>query len=231
MINIITVVKDNKPGLEKTIGSIAHVKREDVKYFVVDGGSVDGTAELLGAREDDIVDAWVSEPDRGIYDAMNKGLGFVEKGHILFVGAGDRLLWLPTARDIDEYDIAYGDVMIGKRRYRSRFGWRMRIGNTLHHQGLFVKLNAIPSELFDLRYSVWSDMDMNQKLYRRGVSHKRLDAVVCDVEPGGISAKADRNEMVDITRKNFGALMAQIVRAIAAYNAIRSAFVRAVSRQ
>lgn len=226
MINIITVVRNNKLGLERTLASVALVKREDVKYFVIDGGSIDGTTDLLRGRKDDIVDDWVSESDQGIYDAMNKGLGFVKNGHVLFVGAGDRVLWLPGTQEIDAYDVAYGDVVIGNRRYKSRFSWRLRIGNTLHHQGLFVKLSAFPSGLFDLRYPVWSDMDINQQLYRRGVSRKRLDAIVCNVEPGGISSRANRNEMVEITRKNFGAPMAQIVRAIASYNAIRSALIR-----
>ncbi len=72
-LSIITINYNNREGLRKTIESVVNQTCQDFEYIVIDGGSTDGSAEVIKEFEDKI-DSWVSEPDKGIYNAMNKGI-------------------------------------------------------------------------------------------------------------------------------------------------------------
>jgi glycosyltransferase involved in cell wall biosynthesis len=91
MLSIITVVLNDRDGLEKTLNSLMNEDKNNYEHILIDGGSVDGTVEYIKTRFDRI-DCLVSEPDKGIYDAMNKGVGLASGAVISFLNAGDLAL-------------------------------------------------------------------------------------------------------------------------------------------
>src|SRR6266498_2998001 len=88
MISIITVVLNMKDGLERTVRSVAGQTYSDIEFVVIDGGSTDGTLDLIKKYEDKI-SYWSNEKDEGIYDAMNKGLRKAKGDYVWFLNAGD----------------------------------------------------------------------------------------------------------------------------------------------
>lgn len=95
IISIITVVFNASLVLEETVLSVLKQKDDAVEYIIIDGGSTDGTIDVIKKYQDRISD-WVSEPDTGIYDAMNKGILRANGKYICFINTGDLLFELPT---------------------------------------------------------------------------------------------------------------------------------------
>lgn len=204
-LTIITVCYNDAGLLEQTIANIAAIKREGIAYLVIDGGSNDGTRELV-ERHGHVVDSWVSEPDMGIYDAMNKGWGMADShSRVLFLGAGDKIISLPDS--LDNYgagEIVYGDVMVGGRRFHSVADYRLRFSNTLHHQALLVPRTLHPNPPFDTRFRVYADYDFNLRLMGMGAHFTYVSEMVGYAEPGGISADKRHVENFKVVRHNLG---------------------------
>ena len=115
--SIITVNYNNKNGLRKTIESVIHQSFRDFEYIVIDGGSTDGSADVL-KEYDAQIDYWVSEPDKGIYNAMNKGIGMAAGDYLQFLNSGDSLvsdditMRMTEALKSKEYpSILYGNML------------------------------------------------------------------------------------------------------------------------
>jgi len=87
-LSIITVNLNNEVGLSKTIESVQNQTYRDYEYIIIDGGSIDGSLNILNEYSQ-IFTHWVSEPDSGIYDAMNKGIKFAKGEWIIFMNSGD----------------------------------------------------------------------------------------------------------------------------------------------
>lgn len=224
-IFVVTVCRNAKTRLITTIKSVNALRCDDLYYVVVDGNSNDGTKEVLieAGRQ---IDRWVSEPDQGIYDAMNKAVSLLppEDGHVLFLGAGDRLLELPTRGERESGAVLFGSVQIGETPFRSAAGWKLKVGNTLHHQGLFTPRFVLAKMRFDTRYELYADFDLNQRLLRAKIPFRALDKVIAFAEPGGVSWHAQKSEMINIARKNFGILWGTMARIWADYRALRMRF-------
>lgn len=115
LISIITVVYNGEKYLEETIQSVINQTYENVEYIIIDGGSTDGTLEIIKKYEDKI-DYWVSEKDGGIYDAMNKGIDVATGEWLNFMNAGDSFYSNQTLMEVfnnknyELYNILYGDV-------------------------------------------------------------------------------------------------------------------------
>jgi glycosyltransferase involved in cell wall biosynthesis len=114
-LSIITINKDNAEGLEKTIQSVVEQTFDDFEYIVIDGASSDGSVEIIKKYADRIT-YWVSEPDSGIYNAMNKGIRKAQGDYCLFLNSGDFLINTNTLtevfeeiKDCPESDIYYSD--------------------------------------------------------------------------------------------------------------------------
>lgn len=212
-LTIITVAFNARAALEDSVESVRALSRPDVSYIVIDGGSNDGTVEFLQSCCDTI-DYWLSEPDRGIYNAMNKALQFAAQGsYVLFLGAGDRILRVPDPETMAEArrslaQMLFGDVRIGARLFRSSFSAKLQYRNTLHHQGLWIRKGALEEPWFDETLNVYSDWDLNLRLFQRQVSAKRLYHEVAYAEPDGISAKPHLAEIGRMLLKRCGPLRA-----------------------
>lgn len=218
MIYILTVCQNAKSKLAATIESVNSFRTEDLYFLVIDGDSTDGTKELL-AKSGKRVDQWISAPDTGIYDAMNKGISLLpmKEGHVLVLGAGDLLLSLPSIEKTQSNTVLYGNVQVGDSLFTSKVGWKLRAGNTLHHQGLFIPRALLANLSYNPRYRIYADFDLNQRIYRSKIPFRALKTTIAFAEPGGVSWGASQLEMATIACANFGVFWGWVARLWIAY--------------
>lgn len=198
-ISIITATLNNLPGLQKTTSSIQSQTFRDFEHVVVDGGSSDGTVEWLATNSDSI--RWLSEPDSGIADAMNKGLSMATGEWILFLHSEDALVdddsleqamrTLETGADIVSYHV---EVVKGARSriYKSHgFSWRINF-KTIPHQGAFCRrllFDRLGS--FDPRFHVAMDYEFFLRAHRSGAIAEAVDLVIARMPDTGVSSLRD----------------------------------------
>jgi glycosyltransferase involved in cell wall biosynthesis len=213
LITCITVVYNGEKTIENTIKSIINMKKNyNIEYIIIDGGSTDKTINILTQYEDKI-SFWLSEADKGIYDAMNKGWNIAKDSYILFLGAGDELLKLPRKCFLENKTnniIYYGNVNIGSLPYFSNMSWKFKVGNTLHHQALLIPKSLWPCDPFELKYKVYADYEFNTRLYKSGLSFIHLDDFEAFALPGGLSSNINVRELLSIIHKKFGFFWALI---------------------
>lgn len=204
-ITIITVTYNAIDALSKTLNNLRHFRRKYYEYIIIDGGSTDGTLELI-KNTPDLIDKWTSEKDNGIYDAMNKGWALADSdSHIIYLGAGDKLLSLPSIIDEDKYKVIYGDVVRGSAGiFKSNVSCRLILGNSIHHQALLVPKSINPKPPFDTKFKIYADFDFNQRLYKRNVIFKYCESLKGYASLGGVSEVLDIKEMTEVIFKNYG---------------------------
>jgi glycosyltransferase involved in cell wall biosynthesis len=207
-LSIITVVFNGGTELGPVIDSVTKARRHSelaIEYIVVDGGSNDGTIDLISRRTTEI-DQWITEPDDGLYDAMNKGIRMARGEWLYFLNCGDQLLTVPGCLQHagDHYDIVSGRVLInGWYPYRPRWNWLFRFGNYLHHQGTFYRRDRmIP---YDLKYHILADINNNQRMYKAGYKCLIVDDAIAIHTAGGVSNdRVKRLERYRVFYDNFG---------------------------
>jgi glycosyltransferase involved in cell wall biosynthesis len=206
VLTVLTVVFNGGDQLASTMESVLALRRADIEYIVIDGGSTDSTVDLL-RRYEDRLDYWLSEPDQGIYDAMNKGIARARGVFVIHLNIGDQLLGVPLMlNEALPCDIACiaGRVRTGSDTVHIPSASRaLKMHNTLHHQGCFYRRG--PALRYDLRYRVFSDFDLNQRLVKAGYRIQICNDVVAVHDQGGISHTTRRfNEVFQIICKNEG---------------------------
>ena len=102
-LSIITINLNNKEGLQKTIESIVNQTFRDYEFIIIDGGSNDGSIDVIELYKENIT-YWISEPDKGIYNAMNKGISIAKGEYYYFLNTGDRLISNDVLEKIFEDD-------------------------------------------------------------------------------------------------------------------------------
>lgn len=214
-ITVVTVTYNCAAVLQAAIDSVAGQTYPHVEYIVVDGGSTDGTVEIIRQNAAQIT-RWVSEPDGGIYDAMNKGIAMATGDFIYFLGGDDRLypevLGLVAAQMKDLQSVYYGDVcFVGDRHgvYDGVFNRNKLIRRNICHQAIFYPC-AVLSEgkKYDLAYKTYADYVFNMELWGSGVRFVYLGLVVADFRVGGASISGDAlffERRKALIRKYFGA--------------------------
>ena len=212
LVGVITVVLNGCEYLEQTIQSVLNQSYDNVEYIIIDGGSTDGTVDIIRKYEY-AIDYWISEPDKGLYDAMNKGWSVAGGlSFVLFLGAGDKILNLPP--DIKKFDIShviFGKVDLGEEKFfNSKADIRLRLGNTLHHQALLINKSLSPEPPFNAKYKIYADFDFNQRLLKQGVKFIRSGNFVSYAMPGGVTGKLCIRESASIVKKNFGIFWATL---------------------
>lgn len=172
LFSIITITFNAEATLEPTLQSVAAQQENDYEYLIIDGASKDGTVAL--ARQYDYVTRIISEPDRGLYDAMNKGIKAATGEYLIFLNAGDTLYTPDTLKKIHDFigenrpDILYGETAIvdSDRRFISmrrlktpeKLSWKsFRMGMLVCHQAFIVRRELAP--LYDLSYRFSADFD------------------------------------------------------------------------
>jgi len=208
-LSILVVIFNARPRLPELLESIFRQKADDVELVVIDGGSHDGTLEYLCTHEDQI-DYWLSEPDRGIYDAMNKAVARATGTFLLHLNIGDALVEIPReelerTRNTNVVLLSFPVELSTKRTFRPSYGIGLRFSNTLHHQGTFYRRSIFP--VYDIALKVFADFDVNQRLALSGAQEFIGQRVVAYHETDGVSAQRSVEKIAEfrsIVRKNYG---------------------------
>ncbi len=200
-ITIITINLNNAIGLRKTIESVINQPCKFFEYIIIDGGSKDDSVTIIKTYEDQIY-YWISEPDTGIYNAMNKGIMKANGDYCLFLNSGDYL----TENLFDKLfevnfkaDIVYGNIIlcyndgsqsrdIGAGRDELTF-YDFFAGNSIRHQGAFIKTSLFKAYgMYNESYEIVSDWAFFLKVVIfEGVSVKYLNIDIAYFDPYGIS--------------------------------------------
>lgn len=172
-VSIITVVRNGAETIGQTIDSVSIQQQIDFEHLVIDGASTDSTLDILVARRHDRL-RWISEPDLGIYDAMNKGIAMARGEWILFLGADDALVDPKVLSDIFcKFETSSYDVICGRSSYLDgqqcvpRLDWHTRVFNTVHHQAALYNRRLFADFRYRLDISVVADYELNYLVYRQ----------------------------------------------------------------
>jgi len=199
-LSIITVNYNNLEGLKKTVESIVNQTWQEFEYIVIDGGSTDGSKEYLESQSTKI-DYWVSEPDKGVYNAMNKGIAKATGEYLLFLNSGDVLynnnVLLETKKALLlDMDIVYGDLWIisgldkgFRNRYPDFIDFPFLKQTSLGHPSTFVKKKIFYTYgLYRTDLKIVSDWAFFIKvLGKHEVSHCKIDHIIATFYEGGLS--------------------------------------------
>lgn len=219
-VSIITVVYNAAADLRLTLENLLQIKYENLELIVVDGGSTDGTRTVIEEFSLHIAH-WVSEPDDGIYDAMNKGLRMSSGDYVWFVNAGDYAYDSHVLENIfkgrEQYaDVYYGETLVvddcgevkGLRRKRlpERLTWHsLRKGMVVCHQSFIAARDIVP--MYDLKYRYAADIDWVIETLRRSKRIENTHSVISVFRQGGASTvhrKESLCERFDIMRRYYG---------------------------
>ncbi len=168
-ISIITVVRNGVDTLESCIQSVVGQAYENIEFIIIDGGSTDGTLDIL-RRYNNRIGFWVSESDRGIYDAMNKGIRHVTGERILFLGSDDTLsadLRTVAPLLIHGDTIYYGDAYWRrlKRLYDGPFTTAKLARTNICQQAIFYPRAVFKKYAFNLCYPLQADWELNMRCF------------------------------------------------------------------
>ena len=210
-LSIITINYNNHEGLKKTIDSVVAQTFRDFEWIVIDGGSTDGSRELIEDFASHIA-YWVSEPDKGIYNAMNKGMDHAHGDYLLFLNSGD---WLYNETSLERCfahdfsaDVMYGDCLFhyadhdAKCCYPSNLTFEFLYRRSLAHCSSFIKRETLAKEHYNEDYRIVSDLEFWVKVAFAGGSFCHLTEFVSVFDTTGISStnhdlnKAERTQML-----------------------------------
>ena len=189
IVTIITVCRNHAQELERTIRSMESQTWQEKEYLVIDGASTDDSLDVIKAHEASIT-RWVSEPDQGIYDAMNKGVKMAQGEWVIFMNAGDTFAGDDTLQRVfgsaQDADVIYGDVIKGelvKKAEAPRNAHRM----FYCHQSAFVRTSCLREFPFDIRHRMSADFKQVKQLYLSGKRFRQLDFPVANFDTQGVS--------------------------------------------
>lgn len=196
--SVITVVRNGEDIIENTILSVINQNYLNLEYIVIDGNSTDGTIDIIQKYEDKI-NFWISEPDMGIYDAMNKGISKAKGKFVNFMNAGDvfvdSYICQLVAEQIlkKECDVIYGDFIAQSDTNNSEIIvkpksldkiWR---GMIFCHQSTFIKVSNLKEIPFDLKFKIVADYNQIFSLYINNKIFCYMPNVIAKVAIGGVS--------------------------------------------
>ena len=196
LVTVVTVVFNDAKQIEETLNSVINQTYDNVEYLVIDGGSTDGTLSVLG-KYDDQIDYWVSECDKGIYDAMNKGIELATGGWLNFMNSGDKyfssdvLMQIFGVWNFSNVDIIYGNNEV-RYPYKSRLASAGNIGNLwkgsqFSHQSAFIRSDLHKASRYNISNRIAADFEFFYLCYVKGRVFRYLDKTIATVSSGGLS--------------------------------------------
>lgn len=210
---IITVCYNAANIIEATIASVLSQTYTDYEYILVDGGSTDGTLDIIQKyAASDVRIRYVSEKDHGIYDAMNKGISMSNGQYLQMLNAGDRLYDAEVLRAVADKieasakqnrraDIYYGNILYeypdgteSVRVYSSFCGTQFYylLGDCINHQSIFARRSCFKqTENFDLSYTYCADRDWMIRQHKKGKKYSAMNIMTCrySLDPNSASVK------------------------------------------
>ena len=196
--SIITINYNNKEGLEDTIKSVINQTSKDFEYIIVDGGSTDGSVDVIKQYADH-VNHWVSEKDKGVYNAMNKGTAQAKGEYLVFMNSGDCFHTSNVLSSVANYqeDIICGKVLKGNStipsgHYKSTITLVDLMRGSLPHQAMFIKRELMVKHPYDEKYKILSDWKFCiQALVFDNCTFRNSDVIVADYDITGISTNSN----------------------------------------
>ena len=207
-ISVITVVYNGEKFLEETIKSVINQTYENIEYIIIDGGSTDGTLDIIKKYEDKIT-YWISESDKGIYDAMNKGIDLVTGDWINFMNAGDSFFdneiieFLFKDNEYPDIDFLYGDLNIKYENFQKmkktlslEYFWK---GMPFSHQSVFIDSTFHKANKYNLEYKIASDFNFFYNAHNDNRKFSCVNKTISNILYGGLS---DSNHLA-VCKENY----------------------------
>jgi glycosyltransferase involved in cell wall biosynthesis len=197
LVSVITVVFNGADHVEEAIEAVAAQTYPNIEHIVIDGGSTDGTVDIIRRHESSIA-KWLSEPDRGLYDAMNKGVSLVTDpgSYVLFANADDRL-HSPDVIDrviasSSGEDLLYGKMIFTDGETSGTLGRPVKLDDLAHetvcHPATFVRRRLFDTVgSFDTSFRIAADYDHVVRCFASGATTRFVDVVVSTMRMGGLS--------------------------------------------
>lgn len=202
-LSIITVNYNDRDGLEKTIDSILGQTYKDFEYIIIDGNSNDGSKELI-EKHTETIDYWISEPDTGIYNAMNKGIRAATGTYVFFLNSGDILYSEATLDGIQKslngnLDLYYGDVIFKESqkerivKYPDKLSFYFFSHDCICHQSCFIKRTLFTDIFFyNEELKIVSDWEfLIYGLVFKNISYQHVDCIISYYDFEGLSSRAE----------------------------------------
>lgn len=190
------MVRNAAESLKVTAESVMSQTYDNIEYIIVDGASTDGTVDYARSLGDN-VDTLISEPDKGIYDAMNKGIKAATGDWIIFMNAGDRFYSCDTVaellggRDFTGYGVVYGDVakLVDEGELRVFKAGEACNSHRMFfcHQSAFYRRDNLLLMPFDIKHRMSADIHQVKRLWKSGVKFLHVDMPVAIFDTGGVS--------------------------------------------
>lgn len=197
-LSIVTICLNNKDSVRQTIESVIRQKTAQIEYVIVDGASSDGTTDIF-AQYGESIDLVISEPDTGIYNAINKGIANCQGSLIGLMHAGDRYIGdifaeIVSLHDVDPEAILYGAIKTMKNGvFSAVWGWNHNelVNGMIPHLGCFVPISVYRRYgMYDESYRIAADYDAFLRFYKAGVKFVFIDRIVCEFNLDGISSRS-----------------------------------------
>ena len=211
VVSVVTVCYNAVDVIEKTITSVLSQTYNNIEYIVVDGVSSDGTLDVLNNYKSHI-STLVSEPDKGIYDAMNKAIDLAHGEWILFLNAGDYfadkdvLSHVFQREGLSDFSVVYGDTIM-----KSSWGTFIDQGKFFSsadehlpfcHQSVLVKTQLMKVHKFDLSYKIVADYNFFYNLYVRKEPFVHIDELISEYDTEGFSSQRVLDAYVEVSKIN-----------------------------
>lgn len=208
-LSIITINFNNKAGLQKTIDSVVSQTWRDFEWIIVDGGSTDGSKELIEEYAKQGCFAWwCSEPDKGVYNAMNKGIAQAKGEYLNFMNSGDSFHEITTLQQVFDNGcmldscILYGDALFIFEthtklvKYSEWISIHGLYNKNICHQSMFIKKQVLATG-FDESYKVYADWKQWILAAYQGFSFKYIEQTICDYDANGLSMSSNRQLLLE----------------------------------
>lgn len=211
-ISVVTVSYNAADTIEETIRSVVNQTYDNIEYIIIDGGSTDGTVDIIKKYADRIT-YWVSEPDKGIYDAMNKGIDAATGDYINFMNAGDTFASDDIFSKIVNHFIDNpSDVFYGNLILKYSFGNfrscplpldQFKTCFPFSHPSSFIRTSIIKKRKFNLTFKIVADYNLFYTVYRDGFTFSYIpyDIAIFEAE-GGVSSKNVLNTYQEVGKVN-----------------------------
>lgn len=212
-ISIITINYNNMEGLNKTIQSVITQSYPHVEYIVIDGGSDDNSKSVIKTQEDRIA-FWVSEPDSGIYNAMNKGIRTATGDYLLFINSGDVLLNKEVIADVVKQgmkkDLVCGNLIFEKESGREEWipaeevTFKTFLYSTIPHPTTLIKRSVFDKVgLYNESHKIVSDWEFFiLASCKYNCTYQHVDVFMTAYDDGGVSSNPHNFDVINAERES-----------------------------
>lgn len=209
-LSIITVCYNCENLVEKTLTSLINQTYQDFEYIVIDGKSNDNTLNVIENYCKKLKNVIIkSEKDRGIYDAMNKGINIASGEFIYFLNIGDEFydnkVLEQVVPNLSKKIIYYGDIVINKEKVitnpRKLSTYHFLTEGMICHQSIFAPAETLKNNLFDIKYKYCADENwLIDSIKNKKIKHKHMHIKICHYDTTGLTSTNIKEVRIE-TRK------------------------------